>query len=61
MGEAYILSQPKMVQSDAFISDVTDVGKKTPKNLADMLTFTRNDLKLFYNFTTGCYGKKYYV
>lgn len=31
MGEAYILSQPKMVQSDAFISDVTDVGKKTPK------------------------------
>ena len=31
MGEAYIISNPKTVQSDAFMSDVTDVGKKTPK------------------------------
>jgi len=30
-GRAHIISNVKAVQSDAFISDVTDVGKKTPK------------------------------
>ncbi len=30
-GNAYIISDVKAVQSDYFMSDVTDVGKKTPK------------------------------
>ena len=30
-GKAYVLIQPICVQSDFFISDVTDLGKKTPK------------------------------
>jgi hypothetical protein len=48
-GTSYVLIQPICMQSDAFISDVTDFGKKTPKMPSNLSYFYNKKYEKLYH------------